>query len=51
MSDELLNLQSELLKNEELDVEAHRRHKDGSSEPSDEAESDDEVEAHRRHKD
>ena len=45
MSDELLN--NELLKNEDLDVEAHGR-KLENEEPKDEAETEDEVEAHVR---
>jgi hypothetical protein len=40
MSDELLNLSSDLLKNEELDVEGHAKKE------SDEDKGDDEVEAH-----
>lgn len=40
MSDELLNLSSDLLKNEELDVEGHARNE------SAEDKGDDEVEAH-----
>jgi hypothetical protein len=46
MSDELLNLNNELLKNEELDVEAHRRA--AKDEPAAETEDDEEVEAHIR---
>jgi hypothetical protein len=44
MSDELLN--KDLLKNEELDVEAHRRA--ASDEPKTEDKDEDEVEAHVR---
>ena len=44
-------MSDEQLKDEEAEVEAHRRKKDAMSEPSDEAETDDEVEAHRFRKD
>jgi hypothetical protein len=44
-------MSDEQIREDEAEVEAHRRHKDANSEPGDEAESDDEVEAHRRHKD
>lgn len=43
MSDELLNLSSDLLKNEELDVEGHVK-REGAEEAEDKG--DDEVEAH-----
>jgi hypothetical protein len=46
MSDELLNLKGELLKNEDLDVEGHIK-KAVTDEPT-EAGDDDEVEAHVR---
>jgi hypothetical protein len=44
MSDELLNLSSDLLKNEELDVEGHVKNK--GAEAASEETGDDEVEAH-----
>jgi hypothetical protein len=44
MSEELLNLSSDLLRNEELDVEGHA--KKDSAEEATEAKGDDEVEAH-----
>jgi hypothetical protein len=43
-------MSDEQRKDEEAEVEAHRRKKDAMSEPSDEAEADDEVEAHRMRK-
>jgi hypothetical protein len=49
MSEELLNLDGELLKNEELDVEAHVR-RFATDEPAGD-EDQDEVEAHVRRKD
>ena len=44
MSDELLNLSSDLLKNEELDVEGHGKNE--GAEEAREGNGDDEVEAH-----
>ena len=44
MSDELLNLSSDLLKNEELDVEGHGKNEGAEEAP--EGTGDDEVEAH-----
>jgi hypothetical protein len=44
MSDELLNLSSDLLKNEELDVEGHVKNEGAEDAPEDKGES--EVEAH-----
>ena len=44
MSDELLNLSSDLLKNEELDVEGHVKSEGAEEAP--EGTGDDEVEAH-----
>jgi hypothetical protein len=41
-------MSEEQQRDEETEVEAHRRHKDANFEP-DEAESDDEVEAHISH--
>jgi hypothetical protein len=46
MSDELLNLEGQLLKNEDLDVEGHVK-KSVTDEPT-EATDEDEVEAHVR---
>jgi len=43
-------MSDEQLKDEEAEVEAHRRKTAANDEPSDEAESDDEVEAHRMRK-
>jgi hypothetical protein len=40
-------MSDEQLKNEEAEVEAHRRKTMANDEPSDEGEADDEVEAHR----
>ena len=44
MSDELLNLSSDLLKNEELDVEGHVKNEGAEDAPEDKGEN--EVEAH-----
>ena len=44
-------MSDEQRKDEESEVEAHRRRFSGTDEPSDEAESEDEVEAHRMRKD
>jgi hypothetical protein len=47
MSDELLNLSNELLKNEDLDIEAHAKTgADESAEGKDEGKDEGEVEAH-----
>jgi hypothetical protein len=48
MSDELLNLSGDLLKNEELDVEGHVK-SEGAEKAPDEDKGDNEVEAHLLH--
>ena len=42
-------MSDEQRKDEEAEVEAHRRHNGANEEPRDEAEKEDDFEAHRRH--